>query len=218
MSRISCIFWFRENSLFCYFPPSSVWIREKVMLHALHGEIHWAWCYLYFSSWCTSSHHLKQNSGKRKQNGIGGWGLGGGIFPLAWLTLIHALGVLLLVYLYFSGSCFSLSLIPISVCPPGKSQLFSHGLHPWHSRAGCVSHLGHTNPDLDWRWRGWIQRVRGFLFFALFFFFCFFCLCASPSERWVHPEKHPVTFLPLIPEGQHWVWAWTRVIGSGLIE
>lgn len=137
---------------------------------------------------------------------------GGGIFPLAWLTLIHALGVLLLVYLYFSGSCFSLSLIPISVCPPGKSQLFSHGLHPWHSRAGCVSHLGHTNPDLDWRWRGWNQRVRGF------FFFCFFCLCASPSERWVHPEKHPVTFLPLIPEGLHWVWAWTRVIGSGLIE
>lgn len=99
----------------------------------------------------------------------------GGVFPLAWLALIHALGVLLLVYLYFSGSCFSLSLIPISVCPPGKSQLFSHGLHPWHSRAGCVIHLGHTNPDLDWRWRGWIQRVRGYFFS----FFIILSLCLS---------------------------------------
>lgn len=73
---------------------------------------------------------------------------------------VHPLRIKLFLTLIICVTVTSFSPFSVSLCLTGKSELFSHGLHPWHSRVGCVIHLGHSDLDLDWWWWGWNQRVR----------------------------------------------------------
>lgn len=130
-----------------------VWNRESCMLDVLQR---WA---IYFSEdgarYITTKSKAAYScltTGKLKAKSVTLRGL---------LTFsVHPLSVKLFLTLITCVTVISFSPFPVSLCLTGKSELFSHGLHPWHSRVGCVIHLGHSDLDVDWWWWGWNQRVR----------------------------------------------------------
>lgn len=130
-----------------------VWNRESCMLKVFP---HWG---IYFSEdgarWVATKSKAAYScltTGKLKANSVMLKGL---------LTFsVYPLSIKLFLILIICVTVIFFSPFPVSLCLTGKSELFSHGLHPWHSRVGCVIHPGHSDLDVDWRWWGRNQRVR----------------------------------------------------------